>query len=353
MTGDEIRSLSRRIPEIVNATEEEIGFWMDEAADVIHAFCQQDFTYERQTTKQVRAGTNTMVHLPKILSGDVTIKDDHGGVVFSNIKPENRYLDRVIFNDSDSLVYTSIGLSTDGLAIELFPGTAMMAYYQGNKIYRPAKAKLLYVTGDWGYTPNKELFFITAVNTLRTCYEEHRTRTDFHSVADTANPIISPLASDMVTATTLLNELQNAINSHFNNVVSHKEADTGISTLPACTDIDTGFKLVKDLKEKFNKHAYSVKFHLKEDDVNTMLAGVDPDIAVLPRPIRRAFLRIVQRIAIRDEAEDFRQLNSPYTSETLGDGYTYDLSNGTLRGLIRPEEAHMLLPYVNRGRVII
>jgi hypothetical protein len=69
--------------------------------------------------------------------------------------------------------------------------------------------------------------------------------------------------------------------------------------------------------------------------------------------IRRVFLRLVQRLAIRDEAEDHRQINSVYASETLGDGYTYDLNNGTLRNLIRPEEAHMLLPYVNRGRIVI
>ena len=354
MTGDEIRALSRRIPEIVNATEEEISFWMDEAADVIHAFCQQDFLYERQTTKQVRAGTNTLVYLPKILSGDVTITDMDGGEVFSNSKPNSKFVNRTLFNDSDTIVYNTIGLSTTGLAIELFPGSNVIAYYQGNKVYRPAKAKILNVKGDWGFTPDKEAFFITAVNTLKTCYETHRmTADDVHLAIDTTNVSLSPLGTDLITALTLLNELQEAINGHFGNTLAHKEADTNLSTVQAASDIDSGFTLVQDLKKKFNAHCYSIKCHIKADETNIVWAGVDPDTAVLPRPLRRVFLRIVQRLAIRDEAEDFRQMNSAYTSETLGDGYTYDLSNGTLRGLIRPEEAHMLLPYVNRGRVVI
>lgn len=353
MSGDEIRSLSRRIPEIEHATEEELNFWMDEAADIIHAFCQQDFIYERQTTKTVRTGTNTLVYLPKVISGDVTITDDQGGTVYSNIDPSGANQNRVIFNDSDSMVYTSIGLSTSGLAIELFPGSHVMAYYQGNRTYRSPKAKILRVTADWGFAIDKENFFITAVNTLRACYEEHRISASAHNSVDTSNPIISPAASDMITALTLINEMQNVINSHFGNAVSHKEADTNTSTATPATDIDSGFLLIKDLKKVFNKHCYNVVVHIVYDKTNLMLAGVEPEIAILPRPIRRSFLRLVQRIAIRDDAEDFRQLNSPYSSETLGDGYNYDLSNGTMRNLLRPEEANLLLPYVNRGRVVL
>lgn len=353
MTGDEIRALSRRIPEIVDATDEELSFWMDEAADVINNFCQQDFAFERQTTRQVRATTNTLVYLPKVLSGEVTVKDDEGGTVFSTISDSQNLINPVIFNDNDTVVSSTVGISTTGYAIEVFPGAHTLGYYSRNRQYRPANARILYVTGDWGFINSKEELLLHAINSLKSLYNSHRLSSAYHLAADTVNNILSADATDLATGLDLINELKAKINAHFGSTVSHTEADPNTATIDSAGDIDSAFLLAEDLKKKFNKHLLNRTVHIEQDRENTLVDNLDYLNAVMPRQIRRAFLRIVQRLSIRDNAEDIRQINSPYSQETLGDGYSYDISNGTLRSLLRPEEAHMLLPYVNRGRVII
>ena len=188
-------------------------------------------------------------------------------------------------------------------------------------------------------------------------YEAHRVNTVVHSAPDLLNPILSPVATDLETAAILLNELKGVVNSHFGDFVVHQVADPNVAIMVDVTDLQSAMCLLWELKLKFNAHTQNggstTSVHANYDVANYATFSTDFDGAVMPRAIRRVFLRLVQRIALRDEAEDHRQINSPYVNETLGDGYTYDLSNGTLRNLIRPEEAHMLLPYVNRGRVVI
>lgn len=71
-----------------------------------------------------------------------------------------------------------------------------------------------------------------------------------------------------------------------------------------------------------------------------------------PAAIKTVFLRLVMRLAIRSSEEDLIHLNSGYTAETTGDGYTYSLTNGTLRNLLRPEDFVLLWPHVNHGIVV-
>ena len=353
MTGDEIRALSRRLPEIINATDEELHFWMDDAFDVLNNFCQQDFVFERQVTKRVRATTGTLVYLPKVLSGEVQIADSCGTTVFATSS-----------SAGDTCQTSSI--------VELFPGNFVLGYYKYNSQYPTPDPHTLFVTGDWGFVPTKAELLANSVNSLKAAYEKHRLSTVAHNQADILNAILSAEATyttnttvslkpdvdnssntDFESVAILLNELKGVINSHFGDFVVHVSADSNLSTLPDVTDEGSAWGLLADLKRKFNAHITSTAYHVEADTDNYMDYNADPNSAVMPRQIRRAYLRLVQRIAIRDETEDHRQINSPYTNETLGDGYSYDLNNGTLRNLLRPEEAHMLLPYVNRGRIVI
>ena len=351
MTMVEIRALSRRIPAIIDATPEELLFWMDDAFDVINNYCQQDFVDEKQAVKRGRATTNTLVYLPKALSGDVTVADEGGSIIFTS-SDASTASSGSFFNPSGGTT-----AATGGQIVEVFPGSFVIGYYRNNSINRPRTAEVLNVKGDWGYALTADDLLFDGINTLRDLYEIHRLSTVFHNSADTLNPVISPNATDFDSAAIILNELKGVINSHFGDFVVHNIADTNVSTLDDVTDAQSAQILLADLKAKFNSHlkkgGSATTVHPNVDDENTATFSADFAGSVMPRAIRRAFLRIVQRIALRDEAEDHRQLNSPYTTETLGDGYSYDLSNGTLRNLIRPEEAHMLLPFVNRGRVVI
>lgn len=352
MSQDEIRARSRRIPVIVDATPEELDYWMQDALDVITNFCQQDFLYEPRATKRARATTNTLVYLPKPITGDVLIKTDFGQEIFdSTVAKRTRY-------------------------VELFPGTFTIGWFRYRFRYTYPDARMtnpnydpdyryitptafpMDVTADWGYIDSKEELLKRGINELVASYEAHRSNTDVHVVADTTNAVVLPEATlEMMTMITRLNELRIRIISHFGDTTSHQVADDKVPTAAQCSDLDSAIVLLKDLKEKFNEHLKRggdlTTAHVKRDEDNKSFINLDFENAIMPRAIKRVFLRIVQRVALRDDAEDYRQINSPYSNETLGDGYTYDLSNGTLRNLIRPEEAHMLLPYVNRGRVII
>lgn len=361
MTGDEIRALSRRIPAVCNATDEELSFWMDDAFDVLNNFVQQDFVYERQATKRVRATTNTLVYLPKVLSGLVTVVDCLSGDTIAVIDSSTCQTFAGLGSAVGGGLFTDAGsgnVSTTGGPIEVFPGNFVLGYYTGNIKLRAPNARLLDVTGDWGFIGTKEELLSLGLNDLLAAYEAHRQDALVHIIADVNNAVTSPPATtDLTSILALVNELRLDINAHMGDLIVHQADDPDITLLPAATDLETAIDLFKDLVNKYNLHlgrgGSATDPHAFADTDNTVSVSLDFEGPIMPRVIRRVFLRLVQRIAIRDDAEDHRQLNSPYTSETLGDGYSYDLGNGTLRNLIRPEEAHMLLPFVNRGRVVI
>src|SRR3990167_3483455 len=342
MDSVEIKAFSRRIPAILDATDEELSFWMDEAFDEINAFCQQDFVYEKQVTRRVRATTSTLVYLPKVLSGNVIISSSSGGSVLFD--------SNTVFNDP----FVDVPINS---SFEFFPGTFTFGYYGRNTAYRSPNAQTFLVTGDWGFALTQEALLVDFVNSLKANYIAHAADITSHIIADVVNVVLSPNATDLVTAFTLLNELKAVINAHMGDTAVHTNADTNTTTVADAVDTSTAFVLAEDLKSKYNDHLLkdansNPAIHLAADTTNNSTASTDNINAVMPRQLRRVFLRLVQRIAIRDDAEDHRQINSPYTSETLGDGYSYDLGNGTLRNIIRPQDANMLLPYVNRGWVV-
>jgi len=346
MTVVEIRALSRRIPAIVDATDEEIIFWMEDATDVIHSYCQQDFTYDRQATRQVTGNGSGTVYLPTVLSGDVDIADG-GTTVFS--------ASGTSFGTTPALYVNECYCKWD-YPLSLISGSSSFSF--GSGFRRSNSSSSVYsVTGDWGYYPTVEGLLYDGTNTLKALYESHRASAVYHVSPDTMNTIVSPDATDLSTVAVLLNELKGVINSHFGDFTVHNVADTNVAVLPDVTDQNSAMRLLSELKRKFTAHlakgGSNLTVHLDSDTENGALFSVDFVGGVLPRAIRRVFLRLVQRIALRDDPEDHRQMNSVYTNETLGDGYTYDLSNGTLRNLMRPEEAMMLAPYINRGPVVV
>lgn len=344
MTIAEIRALSRRIPAIVDATDEEISFWAEDATDVIHSYCMQDFTYERQGTRTVTARSGSPVYLPTVISGDVQIVEG-GSTVFT--------ASGTSLGTTPALYVNECYCKWD-YPLNFISGNSSFSYGSPSS---SGGTTTLSVTGDWGYYPTEEGLLFDGINALRDLYESHRASAVYHNSPDTLNAIVSPSAIDLDTAAVLLNELKGVINSHFGDFVAHNVEDPNVSTLPDVTDQNSAKALLADLKARFNAHLAkggdNLSVHDEIDSENVATFSVDFAGGVLPRAIRRVFLRLVQRIALRDDPEDHRQMNSVYTNETLGDGYNYDLSNGTLRNLMRPEEALMLLPYINRGPVVV
>ncbi len=72
----------------------------------------------------------------------------------------------------------------------------------------------------------------------------------------------------------------------------------------------------------------------------------------LPTEIKIAFYKITGRIALRDNEDDLRYHNSGFTSESWGDGYSYNISNAELRSLIHPNDVVLLWKHQHHGRVV-
>lgn len=71
-----------------------------------------------------------------------------------------------------------------------------------------------------------------------------------------------------------------------------------------------------------------------------------------PSAVVRVFRNVIDRLAARSHEDDILQINQPYTKQDDGDGYNYDMANGTLRNLLRPEDRAQLWKHVNHGRVV-
>jgi hypothetical protein len=71
-----------------------------------------------------------------------------------------------------------------------------------------------------------------------------------------------------------------------------------------------------------------------------------------PSAVVTVFKQLVDRIAAQSHEDDVLQINAPYAKQDDGDGYNYDLGNGTLRNLLRPQDRAKLWKHVNHGRVV-
>jgi len=75
----------------------------------------------------------------------------------------------------------------------------------------------------------------------------------------------------------------------------------------------------------------------------------DPTV---PEEVTDVFLTLIERIAARSNEDDILQGHAAYLREDDGDGYSFDRQNGTLRNLLRPEDAAALWKHVSHGRVV-
>jgi hypothetical protein len=330
-TIDEIKASSKRVPQVLVGTPSDFEVWMDEAANAIHTFCSQNFVFEPHVSKRVSLFESTLAVLPKYLSGKVTVTTDGGDLVTST---------NLTFDAGDLTVVLN---NNQGRGLDGNVGEWSTSYRR--------TAQFLNITGDWGYAPSQEYLLLAYANDLKTRYNAHRLDTEAHIAADNTNVILSADATDLSTAIVLLNELLEVINDHFADTSVHTVADSNISVSVSATDERSALSLARELDKKWLAHLATGPSHLTVPNTNQRtIASVDA--LVMPNAIKRTFIRLVQRIAVRDDDEDFYNRNIGYQSEKTGDSYDYDLSNGTLRNLIRPEDFQVLHYHVNDGIVV-
>lgn len=322
-TVDEIRAASPNIAVIADGADEDIERWGAEATVVLNNYCRQKFDFEQQVVKKARYTYYPQVYLPTIISGEVE--------VYGNLPGEDPEL---IDNDEE---------------LDVEPGTYWL-YYSLRNVMNPAFSERvvnLSITADWGFASSVEDLLIRATNSLAAQYNLHIADTDYHLIADvnTQGSTATSLAEVLV----MLNSLKDLYNAHIADMDYHDEADTVEVTSPDATDQDTAVTLVEELKARYNKHIASTTYHVAEDSTNRMRLSVDNPI--MPDEIITAFMRITQRIAIRDNSEDHRYHNSGYTNESFSDGYSYSLSNPDYRSLIAPNDEMLLNEWRNEGQI--
>jgi hypothetical protein len=175
--------------------------------------------------------------------------------------------------------------------------------------------------------------------------------TEAHNAADNTNIILSADATDLSTAITLLNELLTVINDHFGDTTVHSVADSNTTVSASATDEPTAVALSRALEDSWDGHLGNTSAHIALPNENqATISSVDS--LVMPARLKRVFIRLVKRLAVRDDEEDNYNRDIGYQSERTGDGYEYDLTNGTLRNLIRPEDFQVLHYFVNDGVVV-
>lgn len=323
-TVDEIKASSTRVPQVLEATPSDIQGWMEEAAEAIHTFCSQNFSFEPNVSKRVMLSGEGWAVLPGYLSGKVYATVDGG--------------DRV---SSADLEYEAGGLSIHYLGSTVSDWSTQ---------YRRAP-QFLEVTGDWGYAPSTEFLVVAYANDLKAKYTAHRLDTEAHLAADTTNTILSADATNTSTALTLLNELKDALTAHFSDTSVHSVADSNVPVSASATDERSAIALARVLETAWDSHLDNGSSH-ESLPPESQRTTVSVDALVMPRNLKRVFIRLVKRIAVRDDEEDNYNRDIGYQSEKTGDGYDYDLTNGTLRNLIRPEDFQVLHYYVNDGVVV-
>jgi len=339
---EDIRAASRNLDAIMSAPRSEIEAWGLEAKTIIDRFCGQDFNFEVHSTRIVRAD-GYILNFDKPISGDVSLISQTGTDITGPDVTERADGTRtLIFGD-----------------YFMYPGESYFLYKPSNRnFYPPSNPRNwapdnLEITGDWGWAVSEADLVIRLANEIKDKYQSHRSSGVFHQAIDVVNVVSSPDADDLDSAITLLNELKVDISNHFLDLgfhcaVEEEAIDSGIAT-----NLQTAMTLAEDVKHDFNLHIVNEPAHqcMELDHENHVYGSTSNPI--MPPTIKIVFTRLVKRLAIRSNLDDTLQLNSPYVSELTGDGYTYNLNNGTLRNLLRPEDRELLWPYVSHGRIII
>lgn len=337
----EIRRASRNLAVVQTAEPSVIRDWGREAVAIINRFCSQDFTFEQGVAKSVVVN-GFPTQLPKTISGNVSVASLTG----KEVTPP------VVSVESDGTVTLTVG------DYDNIPGKTYLVYRPARYDVGPGesvtnlRSDVIRIFGDWGYAPSEEFLIVNYANDLKASYNAHLADVVVHNVPDGVNTIGSPDATDLDSAMTIINEALVVMPLHFQDAAAHVEVDNiSFAGLVPATDELTAMTLSNQLKNRYNAHAVDTSYHLEAAGNDTLICA-SVDNPVLPYSIKLVFLRLVKRIAIRDNLDDDLQFNNYYTSETTGDGYQYNLSNPTLRNVLRPEDKELLWPYIKHGVIV-
>lgn len=316
-TLDEIKDRSTRINAVADATDPDIELWCDEAYVRVNKACGQKFTFEAQTAKRVEVGSTNFLYLPAPISGDISIVDEDG---------EEMDLEDFKF----------------------YEGKWYCHYYGMNTRYRERDPFYIIITADWGFVNTTEAMVVAFANEAKVQFNAHCADTDVHASADSTNPVATANATDLTSAYTLLNAIKANLNAHMASVTYHSVADTDVVTAANASTEATAVTLAGAIKTAYTDHLVD-DGHVEDDETNQLLYSVTNPI--LPREIFTVYLKVVQRLGVRDNVEDNRQQMSGYASERFGDGYNYDLSDKTQLSIIQPSDWELLQDYINTGNV--
>lgn len=146
---------------------------------------------------------------------------------------------------------------------------------------------------------------VALANELRSDYELHRTQkidlegdgvlVGVHGTDDTINLVVAPVAVDLATALTLLNDLKTKVGSHVVDISAtpqvHEILDpTSIAEAPVATNLPSALYLVNDLRRKYESHRQKRDVHQTDDSVNRIaLSFVRVTKNVYPGPLTGPF----------------------------------------------------------------
>jgi hypothetical protein len=117
-----------------------------------------------------------------------------------------------------------------------------------------------------------EASLVVLANELRTNYNSnHRTSATLHANADTTNTISSPVATNLSTSITLLNELATKINAHLTQSGVHNTSDTANGfAFSTPTDLSSALSLAHLIQTKYNSHLLQLGAHGIDDSTNVV-----------------------------------------------------------------------------------
>jgi len=131
-------------------------------------------------------------------------------------------------------------------------------------------------------TKNHLTWAMYRANDYKAAFNTHLASTDYHTAADTVNPIVAADASDLATLITLLTEFRTNYEAHRVLVGGgpvHGTADAANAITAAVpTDLESCLTLVKDIILKYEAHRKTITgsptVHLKADTVYIMVQYV-------------------------------------------------------------------------------
>ena len=155
---------------------------------------------------------------------------------------------------------------------------------------------------------------ILLANDLRVQYEAHRVLLTVHGVADGANAVTAPVATNLATAVTLLNDIRTQYEAHRVLLAGvHSVSDVfNPVTAPASTDLESAVTLANDLRTQYEAHRIDTggAFHLVADLINEVTTSVAEDpiansIAVSNEWREKYLLHVVQyRVHLANDEEN-------------------------------------------------